>query len=81
MQRCITTAMNMQILNVKQWIFHVMQVVFLDFNHHYAMDVVHHMYLINMLQEMFGSKLCQNCAVETITLDYLWGKKHQVRIE
>lgn len=55
--------------------------VFLDFNHHYAMDTVHHVYLINMLQEVFGNRLCHNCAVETVTLDYLWGKKHQVRID
>ncbi len=43
------------------------------------MDAEHHVYLINMLQEVFGSRLCNNCAVETITLDYLWDKKYQVR--
>lgn len=53
--------------------------VLLDFNHHYAMDAAHHMYLISMLQEVFGSRLCHNCAVETVSLNYLWGKKHQVR--
>lgn len=57
-----------------------LQVVFLDFNHHYAMDAAHHVYLIDMLQEVFGSRLCHNCAVDSITLDYLWGKKHQVRL-
>lgn len=41
----------------------------------------HHVYLINMLQEVFGSKLCSNCAVESITLDNLWQKKQQVRSE
>lgn len=45
------------------------------------MDAEHHVYLINMLQEVFGSRLCHNCAVEAITLDYLWDKKHQVRSE
>lgn len=53
--------------------------VFLDFNHYYAMGAEHHVYLITMLQEVFGSKLCSNCAVESITLDYLWQKKYQVR--
>ena len=53
--------------------------VFLDFNHYYAMGAEHHVYLITMLQEVFGSKLCNNCAVESITLDYLWQKKYQVR--
>lgn len=51
----------------------------LDFNHYYEMDAEHHVYLINMLQEVFGSKLCKHCAVESITLDYLWEKKYQVR--
>ncbi|KAF0028229.1 hypothetical protein F2P81_019316 [Scophthalmus maximus] len=54
------------------------KVVFLDFNHYYAMDAEHHVYLITMLQEVFGSKLCSNGAVESITLDYLWERKHQV---
>lgn len=58
-----------------------MQVVFLDFNHHYAMGAEHHVYLMNMLQEVFGGKLCHNCTVESVTLDYLWDKKHQVGSE
>lgn len=41
----------------------------------------HHVHLITMLQEVFGSKLCHNCAVEAITLDYLWAKKYQVTSE
>ncbi|XP_034562501.1 PI-PLC X domain-containing protein 2 isoform X2 [Notolabrus celidotus] len=57
---------------------HRKEVVFLDFNHYYAMSADHHTYLINMLQEVFGSKLCDNCAVEGVTLDYLWEKKYQV---
>ncbi|XP_069007614.1 PI-PLC X domain-containing protein 2 isoform X2 [Embiotoca jacksoni] len=57
---------------------HRNEVVLLDFNHHYAMEAEHHVYLINMLQEVFGSKLCNNCAVEGVTLDYLWEKKYQV---
>ncbi|KAA8580897.1 hypothetical protein FQN60_013855 [Etheostoma spectabile] len=54
------------------------KIVFLDFNHYYVMDLEHHVYLIRMLQEVFGSKLCNNCPVEGITLDYLWQKKYQV---
>lgn len=50
----------------------------MDFNHYYAMEAEHHVYLINMLQQVFGSKLCNNCTVESITLDYLWEKKYQV---
>lgn len=57
---------------------HNKEVVFLDFNHHYAMGAEHHVYLMNMLQEVFGGKLCHDCTVESVTLDYLWDKKHQV---
>ncbi|XP_037549808.1 PI-PLC X domain-containing protein 2 [Nematolebias whitei] len=57
---------------------HKKEVVFLDFNHYYAMETEHHVYLISMLQEVFGSKLCSNCKVENVTLDFLWEKKYQV---
>ncbi|KAL4624884.1 PI-PLC X domain-containing protein 2-like [Arapaima gigas] len=57
---------------------HPKEVVFLDFNHHYAMSKDHHRYLITMLQEVFGPKLCKACMVEDITLDYLWENKYQV---
>jgi len=56
-------------------------VVFLDFNHYYAMGAEHHVYLLTMLQEVFGSKLCNMCAVDSITLDYLWKNKYQVMNE
>lgn len=59
---------------------HRKEVIFLDFNHHYAMDDEHHRYLINMLKEVFGSKLCKMNEVEAITLDYLWEKKYQVAL-
>lgn len=59
---------------------HSKEVVFLDFNHHYAMGAEHHAYLINMLQEVFGHKLCRIGSVEEITLDYLWAKKYQVLV-
>ncbi|XP_041823831.1 PI-PLC X domain-containing protein 2 isoform X2 [Melanotaenia boesemani] len=57
---------------------HKKEVVFLDFNHYYAMETEHHVYLISMLQEVFGSKLCSHSTVESITLDFLWEKKSQV---
>ncbi|KAI9542765.1 PI-PLC X domain-containing protein 2 [Dissostichus eleginoides] len=57
---------------------HRKEVVFLDFNHYYAMGAEHHVYLLTMLQEVFGSKLCNMCAVDSITLDYLWKNKYQV---
>ncbi|XP_028825600.1 PI-PLC X domain-containing protein 2 [Denticeps clupeoides] len=59
---------------------HRKEVVFLDFNHHYAMDEGHHRYLISMLKEVFGQKLCNICVVEEITLDYLWAQKNQVLV-
>ncbi|OCT94477.1 PI-PLC X domain-containing protein 2 [Xenopus laevis] len=59
---------------------HSKEIVFLDFNHFYAMDHGHHLYLVNMMQEVFGSKLCTTDCVENITLQYLWGKKYQVLI-
>uniref|UniRef100_A0A3B4AVH6 Phosphatidylinositol-specific phospholipase C X domain-containing protein n=2 Tax=Periophthalmus magnuspinnatus TaxID=409849 RepID=A0A3B4AVH6_9GOBI len=57
---------------------HKKEVVFLDFNHYYAMNADHHVYLINMLQQVFGSRLCLDCTVEGVTLDYLWDKRYQV---
>uniref|UniRef100_A0A4W4EJT7 Phosphatidylinositol-specific phospholipase C X domain-containing protein n=2 Tax=Electrophorus electricus TaxID=8005 RepID=A0A4W4EJT7_ELEEL len=59
---------------------HHKEVVFLDFNHHYAMEEAHHHYLLCMLTEVFGSKLCRTSVVEDITLDYLWDRKFQVLV-
>ncbi|XP_077151461.1 PI-PLC X domain-containing protein 2 [Ranitomeya variabilis] len=59
---------------------HSTEVVLLDFNHFYAMDNEHHLYLVNMLREVFGSKLCITDCVENITLQYLWEKKYQVLV-
>ncbi|MGH0136910.1 UNVERIFIED_CONTAM: hypothetical protein FKN15_036752 [Acipenser sinensis] len=57
---------------------HSKEVIFLDFNHHYAMGEAHHLYLLSMLQEVFGRKLCRRDCEEEITLEYLWQKKYQV---
>ena len=59
---------------------HNKEVVFLDFNHHYAMGPEHHSYLISMLQEVFGSKLCGSTPVDHITLDFLWARKYQITL-
>ncbi|XP_073398620.1 PI-PLC X domain-containing protein 2 isoform X2 [Dendrobates tinctorius] len=59
---------------------HSTEVVLLDFNHFYAMDNEHHLYLVNMLREVFGGKLCITDCVENITLQYLWEKKYQVLV-
>ncbi|XP_048851269.1 PI-PLC X domain-containing protein 2-like isoform X1 [Brienomyrus brachyistius] len=57
---------------------HPKEVVFLDFNHHYAMSEDHHRYLIATLQEVFGHRLCKANVVEEITLDFLWRNGYQV---
>ncbi|TRY89610.1 hypothetical protein DNTS_017785 [Danionella cerebrum] len=59
---------------------HKKEVVFLDFNHHYAMDEEHHRYLIKMLKDVFGHKLCKIDVVEDITLNYLWENRYQVLV-
>ncbi|KAK9953238.1 hypothetical protein ABG768_017247 [Culter alburnus] len=59
---------------------HKKEVVFLDFNHHYAMSEEHHQYLIKMLKDVFGHKLCKIDVVEEITLNYLWENRYQVLV-
>ncbi|XP_032487344.1 PI-PLC X domain-containing protein 2 isoform X1 [Phocoena sinus] len=59
---------------------HPQEIVFLDFNHFYAMDEAHHKRLILRIQEAFGNKLCSACSVESMTLQTLWEKKCQVLI-
>lgn len=57
---------------------HPKEVIFLDFNHFYAMDNNHHVYLISRIQEVFGSRLCPKECVENVTLQNLWEKQQQV---
>ncbi|XP_066097164.1 PI-PLC X domain-containing protein 2 [Saccopteryx bilineata] len=59
---------------------HPREIVFLDFNHFYAMDEAHHKHLVHRIQEAFGNKLCFACSVESLTLQILWEKKCQVLI-
>ncbi|KAJ7424309.1 PI-PLC X domain-containing protein 2 [Willisornis vidua] len=56
---------------------HPKEVIFLDFNHFYAMDDGHHHFLINRIHSAFESKLCAVECVEYVTLQYMWEKKHQ----
>lgn len=37
---------------------HAKEVVFLDFNHFYGVQNLHHEKLVTMLKEVFGEKLC-----------------------
>lgn len=37
---------------------HAREVVFLDFNHFYGVQNLHHEKLVAMLKEVFGDKLC-----------------------
>lgn len=57
---------------------HPKEVIFLDFNHFYAMANNHHAYLISRIQEVFGSRLCPKECVENVTLQNLWEKQQQV---
>lgn len=57
---------------------HPREIVFLDFNHFYAMDEAHHKHLVHRIQEAFGNKLCLACNVESLTLQILWEKRYQV---
>uniref|UniRef100_A0A8C3M840 Uncharacterized protein n=1 Tax=Geospiza parvula TaxID=87175 RepID=A0A8C3M840_GEOPR len=59
---------------------HPKEVIFLDFNHFYAMDDSHHHFLIKRIHSAFESKLCCVECVEYVTLLYMWEKKHQVLI-
>ncbi|XP_069745597.1 PI-PLC X domain-containing protein 2 isoform X2 [Narcine bancroftii] len=56
------------------------EVIFLDFNHYYAMEDSNHQYLIQMFQRIFRSRLCETNLTEEITLQYLWEHKYQVLV-
>eukprot|EP00062_Callorhinchus_milii_P022436 gi/632980208/ref/XP_007906902.1/ PREDICTED: PI-PLC X domain-containing protein 3-like [Callorhinchus milii] len=59
---------------------HPKEVIFLDFNHHYAMEDSHHKDLVQMLKDVFGTKLSRAKLVEEVTLQYLWEQKCQVLV-
>uniref|UniRef100_A0A8D0BHI8 Phosphatidylinositol specific phospholipase C X domain containing 2 n=1 Tax=Salvator merianae TaxID=96440 RepID=A0A8D0BHI8_SALMN len=59
---------------------HPKEVIFLDFNHFYAMDNNHHVYLISRIQDVFQTRLCEKECVESVTLQSLWERQQQVLI-
>ncbi|XP_038622158.1 PI-PLC X domain-containing protein 2 [Tachyglossus aculeatus] len=59
---------------------HRREVVFLDFNHFYAMEEAHHDYLTGCIREAFGPRLCPPRRVEDVTLRALWEQRCQVLV-
>ncbi|CAF93445.1 unnamed protein product, partial [Tetraodon nigroviridis] len=59
---------------------HAREVVFLDFNHFYGVQNLHHEKLVAMLKEVFGDKLCPVVFAQEVTLQYLWEKEYQVLV-
>ncbi|CAG5924077.1 unnamed protein product [Menidia menidia] len=59
---------------------HAREVVFLDFNHFYGVQNLHHEKLVAMLKEVFGEKLCPVVFAQEVTLQYLWEKEYQVLV-
>ncbi|PWA15800.1 hypothetical protein CCH79_00008912 [Gambusia affinis] len=59
---------------------HAKEVVFLDFNHFYGVQNLHHEKLVAMLKEVFGEKLCPVVFAQEVTLKYLWEKEYQVLV-
>uniref|UniRef100_A0A3P9PRB9 Phosphatidylinositol-specific phospholipase C, X domain containing 3 n=1 Tax=Poecilia reticulata TaxID=8081 RepID=A0A3P9PRB9_POERE len=59
---------------------HAKEVVFLDFNHFYGVQNLHHEKLVAMLKEIFGEKLCPVVFAQEVTLKYLWEKEYQVLV-
>ncbi|KAG7237580.1 hypothetical protein INR49_032197 [Caranx melampygus] len=59
---------------------HAREVVFLDFNHFYGVQNLHHEKLVGMLKEVFGEKLCPVVFAQEVTLQYLWEKEYQVLV-
>ncbi|KAI1904942.1 hypothetical protein AGOR_G00010870 [Albula goreensis] len=59
---------------------HAREVVFLDFNHFYGMQNLHHESLVHMLREVFGDRLCPALFAQEVTLKYLWESEYQVLV-
>ncbi|KAG7271226.1 hypothetical protein CRUP_038673 [Coryphaenoides rupestris] len=55
---------------------HAREVVFLDFNHFYGVQNLHHEKLVSMLKDIFGDKLCPVVFAQ----EYLWEKEFQVLV-
>lgn len=50
---------------------HAREVVFLDFNHFYGVQNLHHEKLVAMLKEVFGDKLCPVVFAQEVTQTHL----------
>ena len=52
--------------------------ILLDFNHFYDLTDEAHTRLLDMIIDIFGSKLCPVGKVNGVTLDVMWQKGYQV---
>uniref|UniRef100_A0A672QFG8 Phosphatidylinositol-specific phospholipase C, X domain containing 3 n=1 Tax=Sinocyclocheilus grahami TaxID=75366 RepID=A0A672QFG8_SINGR len=59
---------------------HAREVVFLDFNHFYGVQNLHHEKLVQMLRTIFGDRLCPVVFAQEVSLKYLWEKEYQVLV-
>ncbi|TUK93185.1 PI-PLC X domain-containing protein 3 [Bagarius yarrelli] len=59
---------------------HAREIVFLDFNHFYGVQNLHHEKLVQMLRTVFGDRLCPVVFAEEVSLKYLWEKEYQVLV-
>ncbi|CAB1322287.1 unnamed protein product, partial [Coregonus sp. 'balchen'] len=59
---------------------HAREVVFLDFNHFYGVQNLHHEKLVSMLRDVFGEKLCPVVFAQEVSLQYLWENEYQVLV-
>uniref|UniRef100_A0A8C1YMU7 Phosphatidylinositol-specific phospholipase C, X domain containing 3 n=1 Tax=Cyprinus carpio TaxID=7962 RepID=A0A8C1YMU7_CYPCA len=59
---------------------HAREVVFLDFNHGYGVQTLHHQKLVQMLHTIFGDRLCPVVFAQEVSLKYLWEKEYQVLV-
>lgn len=57
---------------------HPHEIILLDFNHFYGMDLEHHIQLVTYLISQFDSLICHRCDTKNITLQRMWEKKKQV---
>ncbi|CAL1542477.1 unnamed protein product [Lymnaea stagnalis] len=59
---------------------HPHEVIFLDFNHFYSMELEHHIQLITHLIYVFGPKICHRRDPDSLTLNKMWEEEKQVII-
>ncbi|KAL0275047.1 UNVERIFIED_CONTAM: hypothetical protein PYX00_003030 [Menopon gallinae] len=58
---------------------HPREVIILDFQHFYKFSQQNHGALTNVLEQIFGSKMCRRrIMMRDISLDYMWRNNHQV---